>query len=613
MRKRERIRVVQRSVEDSTMSVPTAIEPDGPSRRRAPIRARSRRRTGRWFSGPELIKVPAVLVLLYLVLGPIVMLILASLEDTSRGVTVRSPIPWSLGNFHDVFADSKTYSVLFTTLVFAGSCLLLSFVIGLALSWLVERTDMPGRGLIFVLVVAPTGIPGLISAIAWSLLINPTNGYLNVIIRDAFDLGGRGPFNAYSLPAMIFVQGLALVPLTFLLITASMRGMSTSLEEAARASGAPPWRVVRKVTLPLLRPVLLGAAVYQFVNVIEAVDVPLTLGLPGHVTVFSTQVYRVTHPSFGLPNYGASSAYGILLLLLALAPLLFYNRIVRRSKDFATVGGKAFRPRVQKLGRWRWVAFTGAMIYILVSFILPLLVLLIASLEPYVGALSWSRIRHVTFDSYGETLSSDLFRSSLIHTLVIGVAASALAMALSLVLSWIIVRSRSRWAWMTDVLAFVPHAIPGVVIGLAVLLLYLLLPIPLYGTIWIIVVAMATQYVSLGTRLTSGGITQIQEGLEEAAQASGAGAARVWRHVLLPLMRPVLLNGFLLVFLATIKNLTLPLILQSSDNVVMSTLIWNRWDYGDVSGAAVLSVVLTAVTVTAAVALRRLSGSSLDS
>lgn len=555
-------------------------------------------------------KILAILTLLYLVVGPILMLVLTSFEDTTMGVTIQPPIPWTLDNFHKAFGSSETYTVLFTTLIFAAACLVLSFAIGLTFAWLVERTDMPGRGLVFVLIVAPSGMPGLISAIAWSLLINPTNGYINEIIRKVFGLHGQGPFDAYTLPAMVFVQGLALVPLTFLLITASLRNMSSSMEEAARASGARPWTVTRKVTLPLLRPVLVGAAVYQFVNVIEAVDVPLTLGLPGHVTVFSTQVYRITHPSFGLPDYGASSAYGILLLLLALTPLLVYNRIVRRAQEYATVVGKAFRPRQQKLGRWRWVAFSGAMLYAFVSFVLPLLVLLVASVEPYIGALGWSELRQITFKAYQHTLSSAMFRESLVHTLVIGVTASVLAMALSLVVSWIIVRSRSRFAWMADVLAFIPHAIPGVVIGLAVLLLYLLLPIPLYGTIWIIVVAMATQYVSLGTRLTSGGIAQIQSGLEEAAAASGAGAGRVWRHVLLPLMRPVLLNGFLLVFLATIKNLTLPLILQSSNNVVMSTLIWNRWDYGDISGAAVLSVVLTAVTVSAAIALRRLSGST---
>ncbi|MCW2876447.1 MAG: hypothetical protein JWQ95_547 [Sphaerisporangium sp.] len=579
--------------------------PQAPPARPAPVR---RRRRGRP-SVQGVVNAITVLVLVYLVIGPILMLLLASFEDTTAGVTIRPPFPWSLTNFTGVLGDAQTYQVLGTTLLFAAACLLFSFVVSLVFAWLVERTDLPARGLIYVLVVAPTGMPGVISAIAWGLLLNPTNGYLNVALSSVFGLHGHGPLNAYSLPAMIFVQGLALVPLTFLLITASLRNMSSTLEDAGRTSGAGPWTILRKVSLPLLRPVLIGAGIYQFVTVIEAVDIPLVLGLPGHVTVFSTEVYRVTHPAFGLPDYGASSTYGILLLALAVAPLLIYNRTVRRAQDYATVTGKAFRPRRQRLGRWRWVAFGGSLLYAVVSFILPLFVLLYASLQPYLGPISWATLRNVTLAGYRKTLSSGLFGSSLEHTLVIGLAASLAAMVLSVSLSWLIVRSKSRFTWMADTLAFIPHAIPGVVIALAVMLIYLMLPVPIYGTVWIIVVAMATQYISLATRLTTGGITQIQQGLEEAARASGARPSQVWRHVLLPLLRPVLLNGFLLVFLASIKNLTLPLMLQSSDNVVISTLIWNRWDYGDVTGAAVLSVLLTAVTVTAALVLRRLSGS----
>jgi iron(III) transport system permease protein len=545
----------------------------------------------------------------YLVVGPILMLLLTSFEDTTAGVTIRPPVPWSVANFTGALGDAQTYQVLGTTLIFAAACLLFAFVVSLIFAWLVERTDLPARGLIYVLVVATTGTPGLISAIGWGLLLNPTNGYLNVALRGMFGLHGRGPLNAYSLPAMIFVQGLALVPLTFLLITASLRNMSASLEDAARTSGAPPWAVLRKISLPLLRPVLIGAGIYQFVTVIEAVDIPLVLGLPGHVTVFSTQVYRVMHPAFGLPNYGAASTYGILLLALAMAPLLVYNRIVRRAQDYATVTGKAFRPRRQRLGRWRWVAFGASLLYAAVSFVLPLLVLVYTSLEPYVGSISMASLRRMTLAGYGRTLVSGMFVSTLERTLIMGLVASLAAMVLSVLLSWIIVRSRSRFAWIADTLAFIPHAIPGVVTALAVMLIYLLLPVPLYGTIWIIVVAMATQYISLGTRLTTGGIAQIQQGLEEAARASGARGSQVWRHVLLPLLRPILLNGFLLVFLATIKNLTLPLMLRSSDNTVMSTFIWDRWEYGDAPAAAVLSVVLTAVTVTAAILLRRLSGS----
>jgi iron(III) transport system permease protein len=174
--------------------------------------------------------------------------------------------------------------------------------------------------------------------------------------------------------------------------------------------------------------------------------------------------------------------------------------------------------------------------------------------------------------------------------------------------SWIIVRSRSRFSWMADVLAFMPHAMPGVVIGLAVLMIYLIMPVPIYGTIWIIVIAMGTQYVALGTRLTTGGIAQIQRSLEEAAEASGASNWQVWRRVLLPLLRPVFLNGFLLVLLASVQNLTLPIMLYVPGNQVLSSLIYTRWSGGDVSGTAVLSVVVTAITVVAAIALRRASG-----
>jgi iron(III) transport system permease protein len=166
---------------------------------------------------------------------------------------------------------------------------------------------------------------------------------------------------------------------------------------------------------------------------------------------------------------------------------------------------------------------------------------------------------------------------------------------------------------MADVLAFLPHAIPGVVIGLATLLLYLILPLPIYGTIWIIVIAMGTQYVSLGTRLTTGGIAQIQRSLEEAAEASGATTWHVWRRILLPLLRPVFLNGFLLVFLASIQNLTLPLMLYSTGNLVMSSLIYTRWDYGDATGTAVLCVITTGITVIAALLLRKASGNRMGS
>jgi iron(III) transport system permease protein len=581
-----------------------AAEPTPPSG--PPTRVRRRRR----ITAKAVLSVVTILVLLYLVLGPLLMLLLTAFQDTSNGVVIRPPIPWTGENFVHVFGHASTYSVLWTTLLFSAGSLLFAFILSFIFAWLIERTDMPARTASYVFLVAPQGIPAVVSAIAWSLLLNPTNGLVNVTIRQIFGMNpnGTGPFNSYTLPWMILIEGMSLVPLTFLLITASLRGMNASLEDAARTSGASFGTVVRRVTLPLLRPAIIGALIYEFVTVVEAVDVPLVLGLPGHVKVLSTEVYYSSHPPSGLPDYGASSTYGMFLFALAIIPLLFYNKMLGNSGSYVTVTGKSFRPKIQKLGKWKPWAVAFVWLYVLISFVLPLAMLIWASFEPYITNINHAAIKRLTTKSYHSTLSSSEFITALKNTLILGVVTGVGAMVLAMLLSWIIVRSRSRFRWMADVLAFLPHAIPGVVIGLATLLIYLLLPIPVYGTIWIIVIAMGTQYVSLGSRLTTGGIAQIQRSLEEAAEASGATARYVWQKVLLPLLRPVFINGFLLVFLASIQNLTLPLMLYSGNNFVLSSLIWNRWNYGDATGTAVLSVVTTAITVVAALLLRGLSG-----
>jgi iron(III) transport system permease protein len=579
-------------------SSPELVEP--------PPRAEGRRRL-RKPAGRTVLNVVVICVLVYLVLGPLVMLVLTAFQDTSLGVFITPPYPWSLENFRDVFGNPRLYSVLGTTMVFSGGALVFAFVVSLTFSWLVERTDLPARNTVFVLLVAPQGIPGVIMGVSWSLLLNPTNGMVNLGLRHLTGESAHGPLNVYTLPWMIIVQGMALVPLTFLLITASLRSMNASLEEAAQASGASFGTVLRRVTLPLLKPALIGALVYEFVTVVEAVDIPLLLGLPGHVRVLSTQIYFASHPAAGLPNYGVGATYGGVLLLLALVPILFYNRVVG-SGAYATVTGKTFRPKAQSLGKWKPVAVLAVWGYISVAFVLPLLVLLWTSMQPYVSEFDLSSFGRLTLDGYGNTLTSELFMHSLRNSLVVAVCSALMAMTIATLVSWIIVRSRSRYTWMVDILAFLPHAIPGVVIAIAVLMIYLILPGGLYATIWLIVIALGTQYVALASRLTTGGIAQIQRSLEEAAEASGASNWQVWRRVLFPLLRPTFLNGFLLVLLASVQNLTMPVMLYTPGNEVMSTLIYTRWDAGHVQSTAVLSVVMAAITVVAAIVLRKASG-----
>lgn len=550
----------------------------------------------------------AVATLLYLVGGPLVMLLVASFKETHNALPFEGGVPWTFQNYVDVFLNSQTYRVLVATLVFAGGSLAVSFALAIALAWLIERTDLPFRNVVFVLIVAAIGMPNVIAAIAWALLLNPTNGMLNIGLRGLFGLAGPGPINVYTIPGMIFVQGLALVPITFLLVVAAFRAMDASLEDAAATSGASPPVVARRIVLPLLLPALLSALVYQFVSVVESFDIPLVIGLRGNITVLSTRIFIEANPAAGLPDYGLASAYSVFLLAIAIGPLLLYNRVIARSSRYATVSGHSFRTRRVRLGRWKPAAVALVATFIVFIFVLPTLTLLWTSLQSFYAVPSAESIGRASLDAYGAVLRSSAFRNAIGNTLLLGIATGLASMTLGLLIGWILVRGKSRLRFLLDVLAFTPHAMPGVIIGLSVLLLYLLLPLPIYGTIWIIVIALTTQYVSIATRLMTGGIAQIHGHLEEAAATSGAGWGHTMRRVVLPLVLPAFLNGALLVFLLSIKNLTLALMLYSPKSVVLSTLVWNLWDKADTDETAVVGVFMICITLTLAILLRRVGG-----
>jgi iron(III) transport system permease protein len=548
-----------------------------------------------------------LLVLAYLVLGPLAMLLLSSFKATAGLLPFSPGVPWTLQNYADVFLNASTWSLLGTTLVFSVGSLALSLTLSIGLAWLTERTDMPFRNVLFVMIVAAIGIPNVILGVAWELVLNPANGLINIVLRDALDLTGRGPLNVFTLPGMIFVQGISLVPITYLLIAAAFRAMDVSMEDAAAASGARYRTIVRRITLPLLTPALLSAGIYQFVTVIESFDIPLIIGLRAGIPVLATQIFIEARPPAGLPNYGIASTYSLFLLLLAIVPLLAYNRILGRSDRYATITGRSFQPRRIQLGAWRVPALLFGLGFVFVSLVVPGLVLVWTSLLPFYAVPSPEALARVSLDAYAELIVNRTFQRAVVNTLILGLAAGAATLVLCTCVSWILVRTRSRFRASLDVLAFAPHAMPGVIIGLSVLLIYLLLPLPLYGTIWVIVIAMTTQYISLATRLMGGGISQVKMELEEAAEASGASWWATLRRVVAPLVLPAFLNGFLLVFLLSIRNLTLPLILLSPDSIVLSTLVYDLWDRANTAGTAAVGVVMVTITVALSILLRRLN------
>jgi iron(III) transport system permease protein len=567
---------------------------------------RLRRRPG--FTARSVAIVIVVAVLVYLVLGPLMMLVVSTFRDSQGALPFSPGATWTLENYTKVFLSPTTYQLLGTTLIFSMGALALSFSIAITLAWLTERTNMPYRNVLFVLVVASIGIPNVILGIAWDMILNPVNGLFNLFIRGVFDLDGRGPISLFSLPGLIFVQGISLVPITFLLLSAAFRAIDVSLEDAGAISGAPFRTIMRRITLPLLAPALFSAFVYQFVTVVESFDIPLIIGLRGGITVLSTQIYIAARPSAGLPDYGLASAYSLFLLALALGPLLFYNRIIGRSERYSTITGRGYQPRRIDLGRWKYPALVFGLLFVSFSFIVPALVLFWASTQPFYAMPSPEAFSRITFKAYEDLFASPLFHKAIGNTVLLGISVGILTMLLGTLVAWILVRTRSRFRVVLDVLAFIPHAMPGVIIGISILLLYLLLdpflPVPMYATLWIIVIALSTQYVSLSSRLMSAAIAQVKLELEEAADASGASFLAVMRRVVLPLIRPAFINGFLLVFLQAIRNLTLALILISPSGIVVSTLIFNFWERTNTAATGALGIVVLSVTVVMSVFLR---------
>lgn len=568
---------------------------------------RRRRHFSRWLSGRNLFILGTVAVLAYLIFGPLSILIFSSFRGTDGTLPFESLSPWTLKNYGDVFLSEQTYSVLSNTVVYVLGALSLSFTISIALAWLVERTDMRLRNTVFILVIASLGIPAVISGISWGLLLNPSNGIINVYVRRFLSFIEEGPLNVYSMWGMIFVQAITMVPVTFLLITAAFRAMDSVMEEAATISGAKFRTTVRRITLPVLTPALLSALVYQLVTVVESFDIPLVIGLRARIPVLATHIFQQVRPPNGLPNYGLASTYAILMLVIALLPLLYYNRMIARSERFGTISGKDYRQHRYQLGRARPFALAGVLVFLFVSLGLPVLVLLWTSLQPFVTAPGAAAFEQISLDAYRAIFASDFFVDALRNTLLLGVTTALGTMLLGFAAAWIIVRIKSRWSRVLDVVTFLPHAFPGVIIGLSIALIYLLLPIPVLNTIWIIVIALTTQFLSLSTRLMGAGVAQVQSELEEAASVSGAPQATMLRRILLPLVLPAFLNGALLVFLLSIKNLTLALILYAPDSIVISTLIWTRWDAGNTSETAAIGMIMVIATLALSVMARRAS------
>ena len=498
---------------------------------------------------------------------------------------------FTLGGFARAYGDGQMGELIFNSLSFAFGAAVISLVVGTGLAYLNVRTDVPFKGLFFAASMIPLIIPGILYTFSWILLASPQIGLLNAAVKPV--LGGS-PLDVFSIWGMAWVEGLHLSPLVFLLMVAAFRSMDPALEESALMSGASRWTVFRRVTLPLARPAIVAAVLVMVVRSLESFEVPALLGLQNGIFVFTSRIYFTLH-SFP-PDLQAAGALATGLLLFAAAGVLLSSRL-GKGRSFQTVTGKGFRPRRMELGRLRWVMGGGVIVYFILTVAAPLVVLVYSSLLPFYQPPSAGVFKSMGLENYAELLDDDTAMTALKNSLILGVGTATLVMLFMAVAAWMVVRSRVPGRQVVDQLAFTPLVIPGLVLGLALAFVYLRSPVPIYGTLFILLIAYCTRYLPYGMRYAVTSMQQISGELEESAQACGASWWQSFRRVLLPLLSPGLIAGWVYILVVSFRELSSSILLYSPGNEVLSILIWEQYVNGDFPVLSALGVVMVLTLV----------------
>jgi iron(III) transport system permease protein len=498
-----------------------------------------------------------------------------------------------LGNYIAVYTDPGTYAVLTNTVIYAAGSVAAGIILATILAWMVERTNVPWKVLIYAGVPMAIAMPGMLQAMAWVLLFSPRIGFINKLLKGAFSLT-ESPINIYSLSGMISIEGLRLVPTAFLMLVPLMRSMDPSLEEAAQVSGASPGSTTRKITLRLLAPGLVAVTIYQAATALEGFEIPGILGMPAGIHVFATKIYSLVHSATFPPPYGQANALSIAYIGLAIAAMVFYSRLIHRTEKYTIITGKGYRPRLTDLGAWRYPALAFGMIYL-------------CSFLPYLQTPSMDALKTMTLKNYRMLAQSDDLGSTLRNTVLMVVVTATATVLFSFFVSLVVVRTRFWGRKILDQLAFLPHLMPGMVMALAFLWIFLNFDwiVPLYGTIWTICIAFTVSFVAYGTRSMNAAILQVHKELEEAAYTSGASPWRTTLRIFFPLMLPTFAGVWIWVVLHAVRFAGTPLMLsEGPKNRVLAILIWNMWDWGYMGAVAALGTILIIVLLVLTVVVR---------
>ena len=532
-----------------------------------------------------------VIIVGFLTLCPVLMLLVGSFMDgfgEFNGFTVQKYVT--------AYTDPGLQEMLLNTLIFTLGSATVATTLALFLAYMNTRTNIPFKFAFKVISIVPMMIPHILFCVSWALLLNPSNGILNKLFMELFGLQSA-PFNIYSLWGMIMVEGLLDLPIAYLILAPAMQSFDVSLEESSKVCGASHWRTLLRITLPVLRPAILSAIILVIVRSLASFAAPSVLGIPGRIYVLPTHIYRMISTGFSA-DYGQAAAIGMSALAASIVLIYLYRYLTSESARFVTISGRGFKPTVMDLKQYKYPLFgiVGLLSFVLI--LLPVIVLLYASFLPYIMVPSLKAFSMMSLQNWNEVLSDPISLLSLKNSLILGVGGATLGVMLSILVAYVIVKVRTKLAGILESLSFLSFSFPGIVVGVG--FMWFFVQTPLYGTIWALLVGYIATYLPYGIRPMSSAFVQIHASLEESSRVAGAGAFTTMKRIVIPLLIPGIVSGWILMATMFVRELTLSVVLSRPGSEVLAVQILRFSEdglWGQLSALGIIMIVISSSLV----------------
>ncbi|MBI4317941.1 MAG: iron ABC transporter permease [Chloroflexi bacterium] len=521
-----------------------------------------------------------IVILVYLTVLPILFLVYGAFVQDIGSFDL------TLANVTRVFGDATLLPLVGRTFIFALSGAFLALLLGGTAAWITERTATRLKSLVSALNLISLTMPSLFTCVVWISLLAPKSGLINSWLASLFQLP-VGPLSIYSLPGMIWVEALIGAPFAYLLMAAVLSSMDRSLEEASTMSGASVWTTLRRVTLPIMLPAVLSVMIFRIVRSLESFETPVLIGVPQGIDLMVSKIFTIVTVE---RSYGVASAYSLALMAASFVGIYYYSRITSQTYRFASVTGKGFKGDTIKLGRYQFLADSYLILFIVILGLLPLVTLVWNALLPYSMRPSGEALAQLTTKNFQTVISSPKVFSAFQNSFAVAAGTAAVCVSLASIVAWIVLRTKMRGRWLLDLLAFLPMTIPGVIMGVGLVWIYLTLPIPVYGTLWIILIGYATSFLPIAMRFMSPALGQIHKELEESAYMSGATWWAAFRGILIPLLLPAALGAAIYIFMLVFRVVSMAIVVYTPSTVVVPVMIFQMW--GESAGNAVHALLL---------------------